>query len=195
MTIGAFLTAAKEVVCIAAAKAVEGFLALSLTEVAKVGILVGAAAVTVYGVYKFFKNKKKVMNDENQKNPYEKVRDVDYADVRNQKQLHPTVKKAVKKAFKKELKPRYNSKYKISKKARKALKKSKNHFGMSFAQFLNSREAELHKEETFQTVQDILNAHLRQKQIDDYRDAHPTGHELVDWIHSPACFGGLYNPE
>lgn len=196
MTVGAALTAAKKAIISAAIKAGQIFLGMSVMEVAKVAVLIGVSVATIIAILKFLKDKKKMMSDEKNKTPYDKMRESnDYADLRKQKDLHPSVKKSVKKAFKKELKPRYKKKYKKCKKVRRA----ESFHDMSFEEFARVYEninlARMNKDKTFEMIDEIRRGYERTKAFDDYRDAHPTGHELVDWIKSPACFGGLYNPE
>lgn len=192
MTLGAALTAAKEAIVAAAVKAGQIFLGMSLAEVAKVAVLIGVSVATVLAILKFLKDKKKMMTDEKNKTGYENVRDDnDIADVRKQNKMNPTVKKVIKKAFKNELKPRYKKKHKKNKKVRRA----ESIRNMSFEQFANMYESRMNKDKTYKIIDDIINAYEYTKAFDDYRDANPTGHELVDWIKSPACFGGLYNPE
>lgn len=77
----------------------------SLAGLLKLGILVGVSAAVVMFLFKFFKDRRDAFNDEEEKTPVDRALQVNYADLRNQEELHPLMKK-VNKHLRKELKPR-----------------------------------------------------------------------------------------
>ena len=92
----------------------------NLVGLIRFGIVIGVGVVTVIAIYKFLKMKKHVYTDNTNKDVVDEGLDLNYADVRNQKELHPLMKK-VRRNLNKELKPR--KKKSASKKVRKDKKK------------------------------------------------------------------------
>ena len=82
--------------------------------ICKFALLIGVSVAVVMLVWKFFKDKKKMYTDENNKSVVDKALEVNYNDQRNQSKLNPLMKK-VKKNLKKDIKPRYkkNAKQRI----------------------------------------------------------------------------------
>lgn len=96
----------------------------SLVSLLKVGILVGISAAVVIFLFKFFKDRRESFNDEEEMTPVDRSLKLNIADLRNQEELHPLMKK-VNKNLRKELKPRKV----VSKKLKKCKKdKYKNLF-------------------------------------------------------------------
>ena len=83
----------------------KSILNANLLGLVKFGIIAGVSIATVILIFKYLKMKKKAYTNESEKTTVDRALQVNYADVRNQKELHPLMKK-VKKNLKKDLKPR-----------------------------------------------------------------------------------------
>ena len=91
----------------------------NLLTLIKFGIIAGVAIATIILIFKFIKDRKELYKDEDEKTVVDRALEMNFADVRNQEELHPMMKK-VKKNLKKELKPRKVRSNKV--KAREELK-------------------------------------------------------------------------
>ena len=111
MSVKEFILKVGEVVKDSAIKVVDAIAGASLASLVKFGIIAGISVATVVLIFKFIKAKKKVYTDESNKTIVDRALQKNYADVRNQEELHPLMHK-VKKNLKKDLKPRLKNKIK-----------------------------------------------------------------------------------
>lgn len=105
MTVKEFVQKVAAALGKSATKIFEAIMNADLISLAKLGILVGVSIATVILIFKYLKMKKKIYTDDSKKTTVDRALEVNYADVRNQKKLHPLMKK-VNKNLKKDLKPR-----------------------------------------------------------------------------------------
>ena len=114
MSVGEFITTVGDAIKGAATKVVEAIAGASLVNVLKFGVLAGVSIATVVMIFKFIKAKRAMYNNEENKTIVDRALQNNYADVRNQKELHPLMKK-VRKNLQKDLQPRVKKAKKVKK--------------------------------------------------------------------------------
>ena len=62
----------------------------------KFGIIAGVAIATIILIFKFIKDRKELYKDEDEKTVVDRALEMNFADVRNQEELHPMMKKVKK---------------------------------------------------------------------------------------------------
>jgi hypothetical protein len=123
MTVQEFVKAVGAALGKSASAIYKAIMNAKLSALIRFGIVIGVSVVTVIAIFRYLKMKKHVFTDKSKKSVVDEALELNYADVRNQSELHPVMKK-VRKNLTKELKPR--KKHHSSKKAQKERKKYQN---------------------------------------------------------------------
>lgn len=100
----------------AAAKAVAN---ADLITLCKYGIIIGISAVTIRYICKYLRNRRKMYMNEENKSVVDRALELNYADARNQQELHPLmrrVRKNLKRGMDRGEKEKYRNKFRKGKK-------------------------------------------------------------------------------